>query len=663
MPKRKLSELVGQCPVTYAGLSRILAAVRDGGVPENSSRQSIARSIRADLAVDTPCGPLIQEVRIPRQDGGYMDWPCCHPGASLSWLCSTCSGFDAYFKGHHRDQPSSPDRPWKLCIYADEAAVGNLLRCDNTRKAWLIYWGIVDMGAQFLSHENNWMLLGVIRTNECKKIMGGISGALRAALAQLFFGANSNFHDTGFLVRTGDGSLIGPIFARLDFLLGDDAALTAFWSTKGAAGNSNCLLCQNLCRLGSGLAQFDPSGCLVDHAEHDTKKFHLHTDDTFWATYDRVLTAAPAALADLEKAFGMVKEPHGLVADLQLRPFVAPILNTMLDFGHVFIIHGLFQFEVTEFLLRAKAMVGIKPEHIHAWFQAWTWPKSEHNPPKTVFNEIHSAHTEFKASSSESLSLYPVLRAFVKDFIGDTAMVAEVRSLMSMFRILDGWKSYQSCGLGDAHEWQSEIELHHGLFVIAYGKDVVKPKHHRALHFGQMLDQFGILQATMVHERRHKQFKEIAVAVKTSVKFERVCTELLLNRQSQIMMDDSQFQVGTFAIGCKPVNIAVSELLPAGDWVSNRTINLNGLAYSVDDVAFMEHEGYKVIVIKAVLTNREGVPSVFVVGDLHRLAGQAWYPSHPVLASVALLRSPAIWSLKSDGGLCVVDTGSIAWRL
>ena len=162
-----------------------------------------------------------------------MDWPCCHPGANLSWLCSTSSGFDDYFKGRHQAQPSSPDQPWKLCIYADEATVGNLLRVDNTRKAWLVYWGIVDMGAQFLSHENNWMLLGVLRWNECKKLMGGISGALRAALAQLYLGVNSNFRDSGFLVRIGDGSLVGPICASLEFVLGDDAALTAFWSTKG----------------------------------------------------------------------------------------------------------------------------------------------------------------------------------------------------------------------------------------------------------------------------------------------------------------------------------------------------------------------------------------------------------------------------------------------
>ena len=61
MPKIKLSELVGQCPVSYAGLSRIIAALRDG-VPEASSREAIARAIRSDLSVPTPCGPLMHSI-------------------------------------------------------------------------------------------------------------------------------------------------------------------------------------------------------------------------------------------------------------------------------------------------------------------------------------------------------------------------------------------------------------------------------------------------------------------------------------------------------------------------------------------------------------------------------------------------------------------------
>ena len=60
-----------------------------------------------------------------------------------------------------------------------------------------------------------------------------------------------------------------------------------------------------------------------------------------------------------------------------------------------------------------------------------------------------------------------------------------------MCRIVDGWKAYQAGELGDAARWQEEIMKHHKLFIDCYGKDMVRPKHHRALHFGNMLTRLG----------------------------------------------------------------------------------------------------------------------------------------------------------------------------
>jgi len=181
--KCKLAELVGQAPVSYSGLSRIIDALRDH-MPDASSRAAITRAIKSDLALQTPCGPLLQTIKLELKNGKHFAWQACHPGATLSWLCSYSPHFDECLRAGLRSPPSSPESPWTICMYADEAAAGNMLRIDHTRKAWLIYWGLVEMGKQHLSHENNWMVAGVIRTKTCEKFKGGISGVLRAVLGE-----------------------------------------------------------------------------------------------------------------------------------------------------------------------------------------------------------------------------------------------------------------------------------------------------------------------------------------------------------------------------------------------------------------------------------------------------------------------------------------------
>ena len=220
----------------------------------------MSRDIDLDLSVPTPCGPLLRTIDLPLTDGTSFQWTCVHPGATLSWLASSSEHFDKTLASLHNARPSSPSAPWRLALYADEANVGNLLRSDATREAWLVYWGLLDFGPQVLSHENNWMLVGLLRSKVCKKVKGGISGVFRAALSNLFFGPESNFQQAGFLVKRMDGSLIGPIFCRLGFILGDDDALTRIWRTKGAMGNLNCLHCKNVCRTTSLLAQHDATG-------------------------------------------------------------------------------------------------------------------------------------------------------------------------------------------------------------------------------------------------------------------------------------------------------------------------------------------------------------------------------------------------------------------
>ena len=190
-------------------------------------------------------------------------------------------------------KPRTPARPWKARILADEATVGNVLSSDLTRKAWMIYWSFLDRGLQILQHENTWMVLGVLRTKLAEKVKGNFSEVMRTLLSSCFFGENSNMTTTGFLVKTSSGTVVGPVFGELGFIVGDDKAHDSIWQVKGASGNLNCLLCQNVVRVASEIARHDEIGYLFDHAEGDFSKFHFHNDATIKACYDKIAGAAP----------------------------------------------------------------------------------------------------------------------------------------------------------------------------------------------------------------------------------------------------------------------------------------------------------------------------------------------------------------------------------
>lgn len=359
--RRRLSELASLAPISAAGLARIVQALGTDA-PASASRFSVSRAISADVQVQSPVGPSWQAINFDLADGSTYKWEGAHPGAMLTLLCKYSSDFEAFLKMRLSQKPAAAETPWRICLYADEATVGNLLRVDPTRKSWLVYWSFFELGNEYLAHESGWFLLGVLRSKECALIPGGFSGFIRTVLKQWFFGNPFNFEKSGALIRVQDGSLLGPLFAQFGCMLGDESALSTIWRTKGASGNVNCIFCANVCRVGSELAQHSGGG-LVSNAESDLSKFQLHTDQSRFDICDRLLRAEKKDVPRLEKAFGCHLDTFSLMYDVALREHVRPISHTMYDFGHVFLIHGVVHFTMTLMLLSLRG-IGIHHKHI-----------------------------------------------------------------------------------------------------------------------------------------------------------------------------------------------------------------------------------------------------------------------------------------------------------
>ena len=51
---------------------------------------------------------------------------------------------------------------------------------------------------------------------------------------------------------------------------------------------------------------------------------------------------------------------------------------------------------------------------------------------------------------------------------------------------------------------RAAIEGHLALFVLAWGVEVIRPKHHFVLHLPDMLRCFWMLVSTLTNERRHR---------------------------------------------------------------------------------------------------------------------------------------------------------------
>ena len=81
--------------------------------------------------------------------------------------------------------PSTALTPLSLCIYGDEITPGNVLRLDYTRKMFLLFISIKELGPTVLKSTDAWMPFLAIRTNILKGVTGGFSQCLRLLLRRL----------------------------------------------------------------------------------------------------------------------------------------------------------------------------------------------------------------------------------------------------------------------------------------------------------------------------------------------------------------------------------------------------------------------------------------------------------------------------------------------
>lgn len=509
LKRQRLSQLSGLKWASDSAVAAVLQKLDEQGALVGSapSRRTLARAVEEQVQLPTLYGPVLHTIPLDMHDNTVFHWHVVNPFAMLCWLANRSTAFWGFLRKKLSEHPCSPTNPWAIVLYTDEASPGNLLRVDNTRKSHAFYFTFAELGAEAISKEYNWFFAGVLRSKIASKVKGGLSAVFKA-LMQQWFCKGQNFHETGVTIsRPGESCML---WATLQHIIADEVALKHLWHVKGATGIKPCLLCANVVSARSGIDGFTGADIISTDCL-DACRFVCHTDATLWAAADKLhgesTQLSAASFGDLQKVLGVVYDPCTILFDVAMRVHVKPISTTVYDWCHIYLVGGIAQIELYNFLQKARADCGLVYDQVHQYVQLWTWPKACKSPPKDVCNPRRAtAHTEkFKAGASETLDFLPVLKHMVLTLGLDAGpMGDQVKSLAALCKVLKFLEQQPTAR--HAAELHGLIAGHLQLYRLAYPIESENwvPKFHMALHLPVTLQKHNCVYSAFTMERKHK---------------------------------------------------------------------------------------------------------------------------------------------------------------
>jgi hypothetical protein len=510
---KRLAALGKASHVTMAGMDKLLKAVRDGGVPAASSRSSQYRARKHIASTMTPFGTLIQEVSLKRKDGRTVEVAIQHPLASLFHYVEVSEHWAYMVSKTMREHACSPGKPWNVVVYQDGINPGDGLAKHQARKSCAFYWSIWELGLPYLQHEESWLVGIVLRQDIITTLEGGHTQVAKVVMESFAHPHNSEV--VGVQLRFPDGSTC-RVFLKIGVLLADEPAIKEVLDCKGHAGTKPCLLCLNAALHGAhgdGAPLHEFSPYLVSIAEPNFALFKKHTD----ASLRTMLAKLHAYKSELskehfelrEQLFGFNYNPHQLILNERLRLDVASMV--MSDWCHTYICDGIADEELGSLM---KAMQQIKSpttfSELGSYVVGWKQAK-QHATLDHLFSDAANRNnlkkSTFNCTASEFLALAPILARYLANVVEKRGQLAgHVESMLAVLHVIELLQAVRRNVVTPA-QLAAAIARHFALYVLAYGKSAVRPKHHYALHLPDMLGRFGSLLATFVHERKHRVIK------------------------------------------------------------------------------------------------------------------------------------------------------------
>lgn len=416
---------------------------------------------------------------------------------------------------------ADPAQSWRLVVCFDEYSPGSELQGRHTRKIGHCMLNFMELGVDALRDDDAWLSGLLLRADVKKQIIGKWSRAFRDFLMYLCW-SDRGLSTTGVALRVGGQNVL--LKARLHAILGDGEGLAEALQWKGAAGLKVCWRHWNVLMLGSGLAEH-AAGDFVEASCCDSKRFRVAPLAEQHRAFDMVLEArrqraenriSKAALDDIEKVVGFAITAEGVLACPQLRDSV--LQAARYDWMHCALAGGTL---TTDLSLLVSTVPGLGWRRLQEFFQlAWKFPHTlmRHGLGGSLYaackQSEHSTSGKCKASCSEQLTMYALVRHFVTTCLDppdDPAVQAALESFKACCEVVDAFlfvKRRRHTGIVYNDIITPKIDEHMVRFAAAYGSQCFLPKHHWLYDCAlQIKMDGGVVLDMFVMERTHKKLK------------------------------------------------------------------------------------------------------------------------------------------------------------
>ncbi len=295
--------------------------------------------------------------------------------------------------------------------------------------------------------------------------------------------------------------------------------------------------CKHVLLNESDYVEHDREDYFVDLTCTNPAKFDPQLDDDLFHAHDVLEELARrgegVGVRKLAaQTLGLNYNPHGLLRDADLRRIVPPSTNFRDPMHTLLARGGVMLVELFALLNAIKAAVDhFSYEMLWAYVQSgWELPfgKQKSSSVATCLSPARERAANknecFRASASEALGVYPIVRYFVEAVVTIDAIHPQRRSFLALCEIVDSASNvkyhYGDAGADDLVPTmvQRYLELHVG----AYGRQYLKQKHRYSFHMRLYLDCF-------VQERKHIVAKAMSERVSNTTVHEQSCSTFMLN--------------------------------------------------------------------------------------------------------------------------------------
>ena len=507
-----------------SSLEEIVKHIAEYGIPEMSGRKQMTEAAQKDLAKYDAYGPLLYTKEFKQSDGNVVTIPLVNFHTLLSACYGTHGSFYKCLATAIASLGNGPDAQFDLILYSDECLPANALG-RASKKVWVVYCSIKQLGRAALSHTQNWLVLAIVRTTIVSNLEGGMSQVMRAVMEQIFCSEKAS-PLVGVLLH-GPENQVCRLYYKMGFFVQDGASQKITFGLKGDSGSNYCLKCCNQIVFLHEGQQDAEKAVLRTITKADLV---LSTDDEALASWDRMAArknvCSQKDFHNWEQCTGWTFSEQALLSSPTLRPWLKPCTQYVHDFMHGMVSNGCLNIGLYLVLEHLQSHGLPAWNQMAAYCNLWSLPSalSKVGALSALFTpskiDSHKSAGKVKATASEMLSLYPLVQHHVQKIEthgGASLQTAAFLKLCYMMDLLVA--TSMGCVTGLMLDNAAAAVL--AAFKNAGYSDHCIKKFHWLLHYGDELEQHGMLLPCWTMERKHKDVTLVATRVQNLKNFEK----------------------------------------------------------------------------------------------------------------------------------------------